>query len=101
MNGFADIVTRLHGESGGTIKLRPLAVLAEDDNLIAQARGDHPASRQEPGHRELLRHSVHRRQGRPRSGLRPDPDQVDDFWAWPMASRSSRAPGRLTERRTS
>jgi hypothetical protein len=38
IDGFADILTRLRDESGGTIELTPLAVLADDHNLIARAR---------------------------------------------------------------
>ncbi len=38
IDGFAEILRRLRDESHGTIELTPLAVLADDENLIARAR---------------------------------------------------------------
>jgi uncharacterized protein len=38
IDGFAEILRRLRDESGGTIALEPLTVLADDQNLIARCR---------------------------------------------------------------
>ena len=38
VEGFVEALARLRDESGGTIELTPVAVLADDENLIARAR---------------------------------------------------------------
>lgn len=38
IDGFARILRRMRTESDGTLALTPLAVLADDENLIARAR---------------------------------------------------------------
>ena len=38
IDGFVEVLTRLRDESGDTIELTPLTVLADDGNLIARAR---------------------------------------------------------------
>jgi ketosteroid isomerase-like protein len=38
IDGFGEALTRLRVESAGTIEIAPVAVLADDENLIARAR---------------------------------------------------------------
>ena len=83
IDGFADILTRLRDESGGTIELTPLAVLADDDNLIARARVTaHRAGKDLDTENCYAFRFI---DGKVAHGqvFVSDPDQVDDFWASP------------------
>jgi ketosteroid isomerase-like protein len=80
IDGFAEILTRLREESGGTLQLSPLAVLADDDNLIARAR----VTARRPGKRLDTEHCYAFRfiDAKLAHGqvFVSDPVHVDDFW---------------------
>jgi ketosteroid isomerase-like protein len=99
IDGFAEILTRLRHESGGTIELTPVAVLADDHNLIARAR----VTAQRAGKRLDTEncYAFGFVDGKVAHGqvFVSDPGQVDDFWAAP--EQPDPAPGAPTERITS
>jgi ketosteroid isomerase-like protein len=101
IDGFADILTRLRDESGGTIELTPLAVLADDHNLIARAR----VTAQRAGKNLDTENCYAFRfvDGKVAHGqvFVSDPDQVDDFWASPHQPAPAGPGDEPTERRTS
>jgi ketosteroid isomerase-like protein len=81
IDGFARILRRLRTESDGTLELTPVAVLADDENLIARARAT--ARR---GTKTLDTENVYAFrfiEGRLADGqvFLSDPSQVDAFWA--------------------
>jgi ketosteroid isomerase-like protein len=101
IDGFADILTRLRDESGGTIELTPLAVLADDHNLLARAR----VTAQRAGKNLETENCYAFRfvDGKVAHGqvFVSDPDQVDDFWASPQPPAPAGPADEPTEPRTS
>jgi ketosteroid isomerase-like protein len=84
IEGFVEALTRLRDESGGTLALAPVAVLADDENLLARARVT--AAR---GGRHLDTENCYAFRfvdGKVSEGqvFLSDPEQVDDFWATPQ-----------------
>jgi ketosteroid isomerase-like protein len=81
IDGFAALLTRLRDQSEGTIELTPVAVLADDDNLIARAR----VTAQRAGkHLDTENYYAFRFiDGKLTDGqvFVSEPDQLDDFWA--------------------
>jgi ketosteroid isomerase-like protein len=81
IDGFIEALTRLRDESAGTIELVPVAVLADDDNVIARAR----VTAQRSG-RWLDTENCYAFRfvdGKVADGqvFLSDPEHVEDFWA--------------------
>jgi ketosteroid isomerase-like protein len=81
IDGFVEALTRLRDESGGTLELTPVAILADDDNLLARARIT--ATR---GGRQLDTENCYAFRfvnGKVVEGrvFLSDPEHVDNFWA--------------------
>ena len=81
VHGFVEALTRLRDESGGTIALTPLAVLADDENLIARARVT-----AERGGKHLDTENCYAFRfvdGKVAEGqvFLSDPDHVEEFWS--------------------
>jgi len=80
IDGFVEALTRLRDESAGTIELVPIAVLADDENLIARAR----VTAERSGKRLDTENCYAFRfvDGKVADGqvFLSDPDHVDDFW---------------------
>jgi uncharacterized protein len=83
IDGFVEALTRLRDESAGTIELAPVAVLADDENLIARAR----VTAERRGKRLDTENCYAFRfvDGKVADGqvFLSDPDHVEDFWATP------------------
>ena len=81
IDGFVEALTRLRDESGGTIELTPVAVLADDENLIARAR----VTAQRDGKRLDTENCYAFRflDGKVADGqvFLSDPEHVEAFWA--------------------
>ena len=81
--GEFDVLTRLRDESGGTIDIAPVAVLADDDHLIARAR----VTAERHGRRLATENCYALRfvDGMVADGqvFLSDPEQVEAFWAAP------------------
>jgi ketosteroid isomerase-like protein len=81
IDGFAAILRRLRDESGGTIALEPLTVLADDQNLIARCRvtADRPGKRLDTENCYAFRFV----DGKLADGtvFVSDPHHVDEFWS--------------------
>ncbi len=81
IDGFAEILRRLRDESGGTIALEPLTVLADDENLIARCRvtADRGGRRLDTENCYAFRFV----DGKLADGtvFLSDPRQVDEFWS--------------------
>jgi len=81
IDGFVEALTRLRDESAGTIEVAPVAVLADDENLIARAR----VTAERSGHRLDTENCYAFRfiAGRVADGqvFLSDPDHVNQFWA--------------------
>ena len=81
IDGFVEALTRLRDESAGTIALTPVAVHADDDNLIARAR----VTAQRNGRRLKTENYYAFRflDGKVADGqvFLSDPDYVEEFWA--------------------
>jgi ketosteroid isomerase-like protein len=80
IDGFVEALTRLRDESAGTIELTPVAVLADDENVIARARVT--AHR---GGRRLDTENCYAFRfldGKVAEGqvFLSDPEHVEDFW---------------------
>ncbi|MET1003794.1 MAG: FAD-binding protein [Acidimicrobiia bacterium] len=80
-DGFVEALTRLRDESDGTLELTPVAVLADDEHLLARARVT--ATR---GGKQLDTENCYAFRfvnGKVAEGqvFLSDPEQVDDFWA--------------------
>jgi ketosteroid isomerase-like protein len=80
IDGFVEALTRLRDESAGTIELTPVAVLADDENVIARARVT--AHR---GRRRLDTENCYAFRfldGKVAEGqvFLSDPEHVEDFW---------------------
>jgi ketosteroid isomerase-like protein len=81
IDGFAHILRRLRTESDGTLELTPVAVLADDENLIARAR---VTARRGPKTLDTEHVYAFRFvEGKLADGqvFLSDPAQVDAFWA--------------------
>jgi uncharacterized protein len=80
IDGFVEALTRLRDESAGTIELTPVAVLADDENLIARAR----VTAQRGGKRLDTENCYAFRflDGKVVDGqvFLSDPEQVEEFW---------------------
>jgi ketosteroid isomerase-like protein len=80
IESFVEALTRLRDESAGTIQLTPVAVLADDENLIASAR----VTAQRDGKRLDTEncYAFRFRDGKVAGGqvILSDPDHVEDFW---------------------
>ena len=87
IDGFVEALTRLRDESDGTIELTPVAVLADDENLIARAR----VTAQRGGKRLDTENCYAFRflDGKVADGqvYLSDPEHVDEFWATTNAER--------------
>ena len=81
IEGFVEALTRLRDESEGTIQLTPVAVLADDENLIARAR----VTAQRDGKRLDTENCYAFRfvDGKVADGqvFLSDPEHVEGFWA--------------------
>jgi len=81
VDGFVEALTRLRDESAATIELVPVAVLADDENLIARARvtARRGAKRLDTENCYAFRFV----DGRVADGqvFLSDPDHVEDFWS--------------------
>jgi len=81
IDGFVEALTRLRDESAGTIELTPVAVLADDENLIARARvtAQRGAKRLDTENCYAFRFL----DGKVADGLvfLSEPEHVEDFWA--------------------
>ena len=81
IEGFIEALTRLRDESAGTIELAPVAVLADDENLIARVR----VTAQRSGRRLDTENCYAFRfvDGKVADGqvFLSDPQHVEDFWA--------------------
>ena len=88
IDGFAEILTRLRDESGGTIELAPLAVLADDHNLIARARVTARRAGKTLDTENCYAFGFI--DGKVADGqvFVSNQDQVDDFWGGPEAQRA-------------
>lgn len=81
IDGFVEALTRLRDETDGTLELTPVAVLADDENLLARARVT--ATR---GGNQLDTENCYAFRfvnGKVAEGqvFLSDPEQVDNFWA--------------------
>jgi hypothetical protein len=92
VEGFVEALTRLRDESGGTIELTPVAVLADDDNLIARVR----VTAKQHGRRLDTENCYAFRflDGKVADGqvLLSDPEHVEDFWWVPRTSSDGPRP---------
>ena len=81
IDGFIEALTRLREASAGTIHLEPVAVLADDENLIARAR----VTAERGAHRLNTENCYAFRfvDGKVADGqvFLSEPDRVEDFWA--------------------
>jgi uncharacterized protein len=81
IEGVAEILRRLRDESGGTIALEPLTVLADDENLIARCRvtADRGGRRLDTENCYAFRFV----DGKLADGtvFLSDPQHVDEFWS--------------------
>lgn len=81
IDGFAEILRRLRDESGGTIALEPLTVLADDQDLIARCRvtADRGGKRLDTENCYAFRFV----DGKLAEGtvFVSDPHHVDEFWS--------------------
>ena len=81
IEGFVEALTRLRDESDDTLELTPVAVLADDENLLARAR----VTAQRGGKRLDTENCYAFRfvNGKVADGqvFLSDPEHVDDFWA--------------------
>ena len=81
IDGFVEALTRLRDESAGTIELTPVAVLADDENLIARARvtAQRGAKRLDTENCYAFRFL----DGKVADGqvFLSEPEHVEDFWA--------------------
>jgi ketosteroid isomerase-like protein len=81
IDGFAEILRRLRDESGGTIALEPLTVLADDENLMARCR----VTAYRDGRRLDTENCYAFRfvDGQLADGtvFVSDPDHIDEFWS--------------------
>jgi uncharacterized protein len=89
IKGFVEALARLRDESGGTIELTPVAVLADDENLIARAR----VTAERDGKRLDTENCYAFRflDGKVADGqvFLSDPEHVENFW---KPSRTSDSP---------
>jgi ketosteroid isomerase-like protein len=80
IDGFVAALTRVREESAGTIRVEPVAVLADDENLIARAR----VTAERGAHRLDTENCYAFRflDGKVADGqvFLSEPDAVDDFW---------------------
>ena len=87
VDGFVEALTRLRDESAGTIELTPVAVLADDENLIARAR----VTAQRGGKRLNTENCYAFRflDGKVADGqvFLSDPEHVEEFWTTTDAER--------------
>jgi ketosteroid isomerase-like protein len=81
IEGFVEALTRLRDESDGTLELTPLAVLADDEHLLARARVT--ARRGEKRLDTENCYAFRFVNGKVADGqvFLSDPEHVDDFWA--------------------
>jgi ketosteroid isomerase-like protein len=81
IEGFVEALTRLRDESDGTLELTPVAVLADDEHLLARAR----VTARRGGKRLDTENCYAFRfvSGKVADGqvFLSDPENVDDFWA--------------------
>jgi FAD/FMN-containing dehydrogenase/ketosteroid isomerase-like protein len=86
IDGFVEALTRLRDESDGTLELTPLAVLADDDNLLARARITATRAGQQLDTENC--YAFRFVNGKVAEGqvFLSDPEQVDNFWATPPRS---------------
>jgi ketosteroid isomerase-like protein len=81
IEGFVEALTRLRDESDGTLELTPVAVLADDEHLLARAR----VTARRGGKRLDTENCYAFRfvNGKVADGqvFLSDPEHVDDFWA--------------------
>jgi ketosteroid isomerase-like protein len=81
IEGFVEALTRLRDESDGTLELTPVAVLADDEHLLARAR----VTARRGGKRLDTENCYAFRfvNGKVADGqvFLSDPENVDDFWA--------------------
>jgi ketosteroid isomerase-like protein len=81
IDGFVEALTRLRDGSAGTIELAPVAVLADDENLIARARvtAERNGQRLDTENCYAFRFVA----GRVADGqvFLSEPDHVERFWA--------------------
>jgi uncharacterized protein len=93
IDGFVEALTRLRDESAGTIELAPVAVLADDENLIARAR----VTAQRGGKRLDTEncYAFRFRDGKVADGqvFLSDPEHVEEFWATTDQSAYGSSPG--------
>lgn len=81
IEGFVEALTRLRDESDGTLELTPVAVLADDEHLLARA-----SVTARRGGRQLDTENCYAFRflnGKVADGhvFLSDPEHVDDFWA--------------------
>jgi ketosteroid isomerase-like protein len=69
IEGFVEALTRLRDESDGTLELTPVAVLADDEHLLARARVTARRGGKRLDTEKLLCLPIRQRQGRRRTGL--------------------------------
>jgi ketosteroid isomerase-like protein len=81
IEGFVEALTRLRDESDGTLELTPVAVLADDEHLLARAR----VTARRGGKRLDTENCYAFRfvNGKVADGqvFLSDPEHVDDFWS--------------------
>jgi ketosteroid isomerase-like protein len=81
IEGFVEALTRLRDESDGTLELTPVAVLADDEHLLARAR----VTARRGGKRLDTENCYAFRfvNGKVADGqvFLSEPENVDDFWA--------------------
>lgn len=81
VDGFVEALTRLREGSDGTMQLEPVAVLADDDNLIARARVTARRSTRRLDTENC--YAFRFVDGRVADGqvFLSEPDRVEEFWA--------------------
>jgi ketosteroid isomerase-like protein len=86
IDGFVEALTRLRDESDGTLELTPVAVLADDENLLARARVTAKRGGQQLDTENC--YAFRFVNGKVAEGqvFLSDPEQVDNFWATPRRS---------------
>jgi ketosteroid isomerase-like protein len=81
IDGFVEALTRLRDESDGTLEFTPVAVLADDEHLVARARVTATRCGKQLDTENC--YAFRFVNGKVAEGqvFLSDPEQVDDFWA--------------------
>jgi ketosteroid isomerase-like protein len=81
IDGFVEALTRLRDESDGSLELTPMAVLADDENLLARARVTATRGGKRLDTENCYAFRFVNDKIADGQVFLSDPEHVDDFWA--------------------